>query len=580
MRAGSADRCKRRGGNPTTRKRSRLLSSCWHHRWRFAPGLAASLAFNALTLVVPRALNGAVTALERGHVAAAVRGAWLLLGITAVTVTVRIAARGLIFSGAHEVERDLRREALDRILDPMLRAREELPTGSLLTRMTTDLALIRNMLSIGLTNPLNVVLTFAVVSTLLLLIDPVLGIAILACFIGALVGLHLLARGVYRHRLDALRETDAMATRVLETVEGIMTVRAYDAESAIGTRFAAVCDRALAAQLKAARLAAFGNVLALLGPVFASVVLLAIGGQRVVAGTMTIGHFVEVSAYVGLLAAPTLLSARIGFVWRAGLAALERIEAMTLTMESCEKRRVELSLTRCVDVRALHVERSGAAAIADVSVTIDAGTRVAVVGRTGAGKTTFLQALAGLVPIPPGSVRFDGVDVSAGPPRDVYRLVAYSPQDALLFSTTVRDNLLGGALQPSADELRRAVETSQLPSDLLDALAGPRGSALSGGQRARVSLARALVTERPLLLLDEPFAAVDAATEARIVAGLDRYRGRTMIIATHRLAVADTCDIVLVLDNGRLVEQGTAAELRARGGVYALLHRAQVGRGG
>jgi len=233
-----------------------------------------------------------------------------------------------------------------------------------------------------------------------------------------------------------------------------------------------------------------------------------------------------------------------------------------------------------VELRRLTFSHAGAAepALRDVSITIARGSRVAIVGPVGSGKSTLAHVLARVYPAPPGTVFVGGVDVTTVPPARVRRSVGVVPQEAFLFSRTLRDNVTLGRPDAPAPAVDRAVALARLEDDLGDlpeglaTVVGERGFTLSGGQRQRTALARALLTEAPLLVLDDALASVDADTEKAILDGLgDGRSGRTVILISHRLSTLAGVDRIVVLDGGRVVEDGAHDALLARGGTYARL---------
>jgi ATP-binding cassette subfamily B protein len=242
-----------------------------------------------------------------------------------------------------------------------------------------------------------------------------------------------------------------------------------------------------------------------------------------------------------------------------------------------------------VELRNLTVEVDGKRLLDDVSLTIPAGQTCALVGRTGAGKTSLVETLPRLLAVSPGRVFVGGVDVTTLPLADVRRRIGYAPQDAFLFSATLRENIGFGlhAETPTATQLENevpaAAEMAGLTPDVhgfaegLETIVGERGITLSGGQRQRVALARALAADPDVLILDDSLASVDAETERRILDRLRRFRhGRTSVIISHRVAAVRDADQIVVLDQGRIAEQGTHDELLARAGIYSALYQRQL----
>lgn len=558
-----------------------LLRFCARHKRLFAAGLAASLLFNSLALLVPPVLHRGTDALiERQPSIAATQAGWLI-ALTAVIVAARILARQLAFSGAYQVERDLRRELASRLLSASSQA-SELTQGQLLTRLTVDLAKIRGALTTGGINPSVTFVVYLFVFPVLFATDATLGVAAVVSFLGTMGAMYVVSRGMLRNREVILRETESLSSDILEVTHGMATIRAYDCEPLMQARFDQACDRSLSANLRNAHMLAWLPVLNRVGPALLMAVLLGVAGRRITDGRMTMGEFVELSAYVLMLLSPTIAIVQIFTVWHSALASLQRFRLAIASIEQSNGAPgVIATLDRSLELRQLGVtyRHSAVAALDGINVVIPARARVAVVGPAGSGKTTLLRAIAGLIDVRPGSMLWDGVDVTGLSREAVRRNVSYSPQDGFLFSMTLADNIRFAAPDASPGEVLTAATAAQLMADPralpagLDTMVEPRSTSLSGGQRMRASLARALAADRPLLILDDPLAAVDPATESHIVDALEQYRGRTTIVATHRLGIARTCDLIMVLEAGRLVEHGTERELVAAGGVYARMLR-------
>jgi ATP-binding cassette subfamily B protein len=316
------------------------------------------------------------------------------------------------------------------------------------------------------------------------------------------------------------------------------------------------------------------------------------GGRGVIAGALSIGELVAFTLYVGLLAWPTMSIGWTMSLWQRGLAAWTRLREV-LDARSWDEARpaggaaVSAATAPAIEVRGLSLAEGGARILDDVALEVPAGGLCAIVGRVGSGKSTLVEAIAGLRAVPPGSLWIDGREAGELDVAARRRLVAYAPQSAFLFSATIRENIGwgidGDAGAGDADaRIERAARAAGLEADLaqlpdgLDTLVGERGLTLSGGQRQRIALARALVSERPLLILDDSLSSVDAETERAILAGIDaELAGRTALLVSHRLSALQHARQVIVLERGRVVERGAPRELLERGGLYAQLYRGQ-----
>jgi ATP-binding cassette subfamily B protein len=407
------------------------------------------------------------------------------------------------------------------------------------------------------------------------------------CVLPIAVGIAIVQRGVgtmFTLQRQAQAQLGGLSDDLLGAIQGVATVQAFDVEHVFVERL-----RGRAADLRETNVA-MARLRALVFPsltVAAGVcvyLLIAVGGPRALAGDLSAGQLAAFVALVAYMVTPLRLLGLLYPVLQRSEASLERIfEVLDATPERPEAgRAVPLpnpGKGPAIELRGLTFAYGDRPILRDVSVSIPAGATVGVFGRTGSGKTTLLRVLARLRNPPEGTVFVDGVDLTRVDLDEWRAQVAMVPQAPFLFSETVRENVGFGA---PVEAVREACASAALDPDLaalpegLETVVGERGIVLSGGQRQRVALARGILRDAPVVLLDDVLSAVDHATEQELVRMLRARAGATRVIVSHRLSALEHADLVLVLDEGRLVDRGTHAELLARPGPYRDAYEAQL----
>ncbi|HET9300750.1 MAG TPA: ABC transporter ATP-binding protein [Candidatus Polarisedimenticolaceae bacterium] len=577
---------------PRTSRLTRLWSHARPYRGAFALGFALLLVTNALALAIPWLLRDAIHALERRESAGTV--AWYAGAMAALALGQAVArtfSRLTILGASRRIVYDLRNQFFAQLQRLSASWYDTHRTGDVMSRGVNDVQILQSLYGPGLLNVVNTAIVYVAVVALLLGIDPALTAVSLSLFPPLYFGVNRISRRVYARSLQVQQQLGEISNRAQENLSGIQQVKIYAQEAREIEGF-----RELNAVFRESNLALSrvrGAMVSLIGVVagLATLLVLFVGGLHVIRGRMSFGDFVAFNAYLGSLAWPTVALGWIVNVFQRGAGALDRLdevlEAQPDVPPSADEKGEDLApLSGTLEIRHLSFAYApgGPPALHDVSLTIPEGSRIALVGPVGSGKSTLANLLARVYPVPRGTIFVGGTDVNDLSVSRLRRSLGYVPQEAFLFSKPLRDNIALGRPAASEDELVRAVRLSHLAADLdafpegLDTVVGERGFTLSGGQRQRATLARAAVPEPRILVLDDALSSVDADTEKAILGELQQgLAGRTLILISHRLSTLAGVDRIVVLEGGRVVEDGTHGELMRRGGLYArLFQRGQL----
>ncbi len=568
----------------------RLWSYLIRYRGRYAFGLACLLATGTLAMSVPYLLKRAVDTIAAGGELSTV--AWLavtIIVVASVQAVVRTFSRFVIFNVGRDIEYDLRNDLFAHLERLPLEYYQRQQTGDLMSRLVNDITAVRMLLGVGFLNLVNTPIYYLYGVSIMLSLDWRLTLAALVPYPIVLVLVKRTSRQLMERTLKVQEGLAAMSSRVQETLSGIHVVQAYGREAAEVEIFARLNAAFSAQNLALARMR--GMIMPVMRAVstLGTLVVLWYGGRRVIAGVLSLGDLVAFIGYLHILAWPTMALGWMLSIVQRGRAAMQRLEAIFEAVPSIDDRRAQPDGAALRGALAFHevdfaydTPANGHRVLSQVSFTVPAGATLAIVGRTGAGKTTLVDLIPRVFDASAGRITIDGRDIREIPLRVLRRAVGFVPQDPFLFSRSVRDNIRFGS--PDADDaaVERVAEIAALGRDIADlprgydTVVGERGITLSGGQRQRVTLARALLVDPVILVLDDALSSVDTETERRILERLRDVMGeRTSILIAHRVSTVMGADLILVLDEGRVVELGDHASLLARGGFYAELFQRQ-----
>lgn len=546
----------------------------------YALGIGMLAAYNSCQYWMDLRLADAMGRLLKGDRSGAGLLGLGIIGAAALAFGVRVLSRLTIFNAGRHAEYELRTSLLHRLhrLGPSFYRR--MSTGDIMSRVTNDLQQVRGLLGFGVLNLFNT--TFALVSALAVMLQfsVKLTLASLAPLPLLLLVMRTYARSIYsrqRENQDALGDLGA---QVQSSIAGVRVVRSFSLEKAEATRFEEKNQSYLERALTLAKLR--GSM----WPVMASVTQIGVlvmfwyGGHLVVNGELKAEEFLPFFRALYRLTWPL---AALGFLvaivqrGRAGYSRLKDIfEAEPDVVDGNE----QLAQVRGhLEIRDLRFGYGAEPVLKGINLDVAPGQRVAIVGRTGAGKSTVGALLTRLHSTPRKSIYLDGVDICDLPLKTLRDSVLYAQQTPFLFSTTVGRNIAYMLDDPDRAEgeeaIRRAATEAQIFKEIdelpqgFDTVVGERGVQLSGGQKQRVALARTLVAQPRILVLDDPLSAVDAKTETAMIDALERHQAdATLLLITHRVSAAKRCDHIVVIDEGRVVESGTHDELASAGGLY------------
>ncbi len=585
---------------PSWRVLAELRPFLGRYRARLVVAGLALLVAAAATLAVPVAFRHLVDlGFVEGAVAAGSRIDGVFIALFGVSVVLAIGTAVRYYSVSWLGERiaaDLREAVYSRVLRQDPRFFETMRTGEVLSRLSADTTLIQTLVGTSVSLGLRNALLFAGGLGMMLVTSARLAGLIVALMLVVVVPILAFGRRVRRlsrTSQDRLAESSALAG---ETLGAMAIVQAFVREPLEAHRYAVSTEAAFASAVRRTRARAMLTVIAIILVFGAVVFVLWLGAQAVMAGTMSPGELAQFVLYAVLVAgAAGAIAEVLGDVQRAA-GATERLLELMHAEPLIRSGTRQLPPVRpagdpgiTVDVEALgfaYPSRPDDPALAEVSFRVERGETVAIVGPSGAGKTTLFQLLLRFHDPSAGRIRLDGIDLRELTLESLRESIGFVSQDSAVFSVDAMENIRYGRLDASDAEVVAAARAAhahefieRLPDGYGTAL-GERGVRLSGGQRQRISIARALLKNPPLLLLDEATSALDAESERAVQAALaDAMQARTTLVIAHRLATVMHADRILVLDGGRLVESGSHAELVAAGGLYARLAAMQFDAG-
>jgi ATP-binding cassette subfamily B multidrug efflux pump len=587
---------------------TRLNAYFWQYKRLFIPGLLCAVVSAVFTIVVPIVVREAVDSIPRfvslynlyegtavqGYFFALFGATLLVFGLVVIALSLLsgvfsfLMRRTLVVASRH-IEFDLRNALYAHVQTLSQRFYQQYSTGDVITRATSDIEQVRRYVGPALMYSTRAIVIMVTAIAVMFIISPTLTLYALIPMPFLALSVFFVARMVHA-RSDALQaQYSSLTSRVQEALSGIRVLKAYTREEAEAAAFETESARYRTRTLDLAKVDAAWRPVFLMLVGMSTIIVVWIGGRLVMQGAITIGNIAEYIIYVALMTWPV---ASVGFVitmvQRASASMIRLNQIFDTPPDIADGEQTDHTIQQVAGGIAFeHVsfryEAEGPWVLEDIDFAVPAGATLALVGRTGAGKSTLVEMIPRLLEPTRGRVLIDGRDVREIPLQVLRASAGYVPQEVFLFSDTVANNIAFGVQGASRETVEEAAREAELLDNVRDfpdgfeTFVGERGITLSGGQKQRTSIARALIRDPRILILDDALSAVDTNTESLILGHLRKHYGkRTIVIVSHRISAVQHADLILVLDEGRIVERGAHDELVLQEGLYADLYRKQL----
>ncbi|MDP3936969.1 MAG: ABC transporter ATP-binding protein [Deltaproteobacteria bacterium] len=581
------------------RARKRLLTYGFANRGKYLLGLLLLIATNGLNITYPWLSKYAIDLLRGGAEPSRILPFVIGMILAAIGAMIfRTVSRIVVFNAGRDIEYDMRNHLFAHLQKLPQSFYARIRTGDVMSRLTNDLTGVRLLTGPGVLNVVNTPISYGMTLFAMALIDPKLTLWSLIPFPLLLLIARRFGRSLHDTSLRTQVELSSFSSLIQENLSGQSVVRAYAREDTEAKKFEGANERLYWANLGLARVSSLMMPVVSTVPGLGLLIVLFAGGRHVVGGELSLGGFIAFSLYVFQLTWPTFILGWVLSMVQRGLSGMNRLNEIFETVPSIrddDRTRPIETLAGSITFRDLDFSYPATNGAADgrdgagrpvlrrISLDVPAGSSLAIVGHTGSGKSTLASLVPHLYEVEEGKILLDGHDLHEIPIATLRRQIAFAPQEAFLFSMSVRDNIRFGKPAATEAEVEEAATLAGVIDDIrefpngLDTVVGERGFTLSGGQRQRVALARALLLDPKVLILDDSLSSVDTQTEERILGHLREFkRGRTLILISHRVSTVKDADQIVVLEEGEILERGSHAELLVQSGVYASMYQEQL----
>ena len=574
---------------------SRLLPYLSRYKKTLLLGLLTVIGSNLFTVAQPLFLGYAIDEFKRGvesHVYVSsdlLRWAVLIIGFSIVAGVFTFLTRQTIIVVSRHIEFDLRNDLLSHLQELPYSYFQNTPTGDLMAHATNDISAVRNVLGPGIMYPTDTIMTFTMVLAMMLIKDWRLTLLALTPMPLVSYVVYRLGKVINMKFMERQEQFSKLTTRAQENLSGIRVIKAYVREKYETEQFKELSWDYLKKNLVLAKVQAILWPLMFVLVGFSLLITLYAGGLRVIAGEISIGTLTAFMAYLTMLIWPMIAFGWVVNIIQQGAASMARIASIFDTVPDIRDDELTdhtvTAIQGAIEFKNVSFTHKGSSVVTlkNINLKIEKGTTIAVIGHTGTGKSTLVNLIPRLYDVSEGQLLIDGIDVRRIPMAVLRSQIGYVPQETFLFSDTIADNIRYGIDDQGMEKVLEAAGISHISSEVsefpkqYESMIGERGITLSGGQKQRTSIARAVIRQPKILILDDALSAVDTYTEEEILKRLKMFmEGRTSILISHRISTVKDADLIVVLSNGEIVERGTHEELVALGGIYADLNEKQL----
>jgi ATP-binding cassette, subfamily B, multidrug efflux pump len=563
-----------------------LLPYVKRYRWGFLAGALCILLSNAALVYMPQVIRHAVQDLSKGVTRQVLwRYAWILLAIAAVRNTFLFLTRWIVIGISRDIEFDLRNDLFAHLETLSYSYYQRMRTGDIMAKATNDLNAVRMLLGPAIMYSANTIVFTAAALAFMFAISPKLTFYAFLPLPVVSVVIQYFGRRIHERfeRIQAMFSD--ISARAQENFSGARLIRAYVQEEAEIAAFETANEEYIARSLKLVRLMGmlWPTLELMLG--VAMVLVLWIGGREVLQGRIDIGGFTAFNFYMLQLTFPVIALGWVINIFQRGTASMARINEILIEQPAIrdEAGAVDTEIAGEIEFRGLSFSYDGKPVLEKINLRVPAGSSLAIVGPTGSGKTTLVSLIPRIYDAEPGSVLIDGRPIREYSLESLRKNIGFVPQETFLFSDSIRENIALGVDSAADEQIHDAADAANIATDIegfpegYGTVVGERGITLSGGQKQRTAIARALIRNPRILILDDALSSVDTHTEDKILNHLrDVMQGRTTIFISHRVSTVRNADRIAVLHSGRIVELGTHDQLLALNGYYSDLYNKQL----